>query len=847
MFTFLSNLHIDRLSFWIGFITASLFWWVAFRSLALGRVLQERIKARLAEIERQRKAGMDGILRRETLRRVQEYHLASPLFSLEEIAIPPLVLPPFQASNADGTLSPHEDLLRTTLPLTPDWPELNSHYPAPKLTLAQALSGGVSLAVTGQPGSGKTFALAHLATLVSRRDPSTGDLANRLPLFLHVSDLHYPSEPAEIEAADPADILIAASSNGSSLFLQPQIAAYLSKTLTNGQVLLILDGADELPLAYLKGLVVFLKTLLARFPGNQVVMAANPDNLDGLVSSSIRPVALCSWTNQDRQQFVEKWASLWQQAIEPSIARQMNRDPLNLPLLKNWILADRSINSPLEMTLKVWAVFAGDSHGLKGFQAIEAYLSRLVPDEKLLVKVCNLALQETLAGRITFTTSHATTILTEPETSTGSPSDASAAQEKAAAPGEPGRSVSVGQTPAQADLYRLISQGLLVERQNDALAFSHPVIMGYLASRSAIDNAILNNMMGQPLWIGKTLFLHYLATIADISSQVEALINHDTSDPLLRNTLTVARWLSDTPANVPWRAQLMRRLLAILQNDRQPPAVRARSTAAFIASNDPSLQPMFHQLLVAPSGVIRQFSALASGILQDTKSTRELSGLLADPTAEVRYAACMALVAIGTPQSVNPVLELLGAGDEELSRVAAEAFATQPETGHAILKECTTHENLLVRRASVFGLAKVNQPWALDLLKHIQIEDAQWVVRNAASHVVDMLQKPDPAVPHPLLLPHDSPWLIEYASKQGVGIIPGDPATEMLLKALDSGSIEEKMAALEYLAQKPPDKDLIYRLQQMIENETGLLGEAVAYAIWLLLACGGVLKASFER
>jgi HEAT repeat protein len=308
----------------------------------------------------------------------------------------------------------------------------------------------------------------------------------------------------------------------------------------------------------------------------------------------------------------------------------------------------------------------------------------------------------------------------------------------------------------------------------------------------------------------------------------------------------VSRWLSDAPANAPWRVQMMRRMVNALQKETIPLSIRTRIMAAFVNSNDSSLPQMFHQLLSSQSPVIRQLSALGCGAIQDIKSIRELSGLMSDPYPDVRFAAVMALVAIGSSQSIDPVLDMLIKGDEELSQVAAEAFATQPEIGFNILKESAAYDNLLVRRAAVFGLEKVDETWALDLLKHMQIEDGQWVVRNAANQALETLQKPDAAIPHPLLPPHNSPWLIEYASKQGVGIIPGNPASDLLLQALKTGTPEEKLAALDYLVERPADKELVKELSQIVFKEAGLMSEAAGYALWLLAMGGTALSVPVE-
>jgi len=46
--------------------------------------------------------------------------------------------------------------------------------------------------ITGQPGSGKTVALAYLASLAANRDPALGKLSEAVPFFYHIADLRLP-------------------------------------------------------------------------------------------------------------------------------------------------------------------------------------------------------------------------------------------------------------------------------------------------------------------------------------------------------------------------------------------------------------------------------------------------------------------------------------------------------------------------------------------------------------------------------------------------------------------------------------------------------------------------------
>ena len=154
-----------------------------------------------------------------------------------------------------------------------------------------------------------------------------------------------------------------------------------------------------------------------------------------------------------------------------------------------------------------------------------------------------------------------------------------------------------------------------------------------------------------------------------------------------------------------------------------------------------------------------------------------------------------------------------------------------------MLKEGTTLTDILLRRAVIYGLARVEEDWAIETLKTIQVEDDQWVVRNSASEVLETKSGIDPRVPHRLTAPSDTPWLIEFAGKQGVGISPGSPATEVLLAALNSDSEEVRMASLPYL-KRMPTEGVITNLYHAMYRDDPELREAVFLVLCELAASG---------
>jgi HEAT repeat protein len=331
--------------------------------------------------------------------------------------------------------------------------------------------------------------------------------------------------------------------------------------------------------------------------------------------------------------------------------------------------------------------------------------------------------------------------------------------------------------------------------------------------------------------------MRYIAACGDATGLANAMLKQDDA-PLQKSLFIAARWLRDAPRQAPWRSQVFGQLVNLLQTEGIPLTLRAQSVAAFYWSGDAGAAPLFRQFLKTKSFELLQLVALGSGAVCDHKAIEYLINILFAPSPSAQRAGCLALVAIGSPPAMESVARAMLNGEEDLRRAAAEALANDPREGHAMLKEGLTLPDILLRRAVVYGLARVHEEWANAALEHTRVEDDQWVVRNSASEVLDSRSQMDPHVPRRLTKPSETPWLIEFAGKQGVGISPGSPATEVLVAALKSDNEEVRLAALPYL-KRTPSEGVIANLYHAMYRDDPELREAV-FLVLCELASGGV-------
>ncbi|HXF84567.1 MAG TPA: HEAT repeat domain-containing protein [Anaerolineales bacterium] len=834
---------LDPLSFGLGFLIGIVFLWLLGRTRPLLAQIRENLKAQREAAQARRTSGLEDNHRRLTLRRAQGMHLAAPLFALDEILMEPRLMAP-PARIEPGIVTASDDIISQTLPYMPAWPEIGALYRAPSLSILEAISGGENLVIVGAAGTGKTVTLAHLASLAANSQVRLASGKEAVPFFYHVADLQLPYDPAR----DPLNIIINAASERAPIFDLGRLPGFIQQSFKNGNALLLVDGFDELAPSGQSEVVEWLKALMQAYPNVQIVTTGSVHQLGGLLGLGFHPLALMAWDTRQAARFIQRWGELWSQTIALEAWSQQNGtgsiDPL---LLNTWLDVEHQHLTPFELTLKVWAAYAGDSLGPRVLDAIATHVRRVAPSGTPIAALELLAMQIALTAQPIFDPRKARTWVKQydlvEDKSSESAEVATDAEEPPTLPDSQKirikKSKASEAAPTHGLLSKMVDSGLLVSHPNNKMRFLHPVLNGYLAGAAIADNNAEKALLAQPEWEGKTLALRYLAARGDaavVTPLVEYLLK-ESEPPLHRATFTVARWLRDAPKDAPWRAKVFASLLNLLQAEGLPLSLRAQAMAGFVLSGDPGAATLFRQLLNSRSFELIPLAALGSGALRDTKAIPLLEQALQAPFGSVRRAVCLALVAIGTEKSLEVVARAMLQGDEELKRAAAEALANDPTEGHAILKEAATLQDIMLRRAAVHGLARVGQPWAIEMLQHIQVEDDQWVVRNLANQYLEQMSVGDKRIPRKLTPPSETPWLIEYAGKQGMGIPRGGPATDVLLTAFKHGSLEERLAAIPYL-KRIANEGIIGAFYNSVYGDEPEIREAAFLAIEEIAANG---------
>jgi hypothetical protein len=856
------NFQSSSLPYLIGILAGIVLLWIL---LIIQKYLPNTFKSLSHRIKTTRdifSSTSDVRLRNDIYRFTQKNHLASSMFSLDEIVVEPKVLTPLIQSSFSPDTAP-SDCVSLAVPYIPDWPELSAVYNSSKMPLIDALQGNGNIILAGHSGTGKSVALAWLAGRLARNEKNLGKLADLLPIYVHATDLPFflyggdsvaentqkeiedkftdnlVQTPDQIKNIDVVESLTTAISRYASPLILNRISYHVRSAIENHKSILILDKVDELPPNQAGLIKYFLQLIINKYPDLRIIIAMSYDNFAGLPPLGFSLIGMAPWTYEDQSEFLRLWNKQWKINILPIV--KDDKKNINSFYLKNWLSISNLLLSPLEFTLKVWAAYAGDTLGADGPSSIEAYIRRVISDEiDVRTGLEQFAYQLLIETKSFSNPNNNARVLVKYKSdldNQGNKEDSEAAE-----------ILVVNQRKAIKELntsifHSLSNKGILQKYHDDLYGFIHPVIFGYLAGKAIAEYGGESEFLQQPNWGGKNLAFHYLALFGDVTSILKQYIQDD--DVLHTNHLLASRWLQIAPKNRPWRTIILRTLTSILQRERESITLAAKIMSALAFSGDAGVSIYFRQLLKSDHPNIKQIASLGCGILADKNSITDLNQLLEEDSPAINRSASLALAAIGDKKSLEILASNLLGGDELIRRYAAEALANNHTEGFQALTEGSSMDDLLVRRAVIFGLIRINQPWAQKIVENLQLEDSEWVVRNAAIQAFDELEKKKNLAPKTAADLTDMKWLINYAEKNGTRLAPGKPAEDLVKKALTNGTEDEKLFAIDYYRTNC-DRNSIELIYSTFKNSKAELRDAAYYVLWLMKTAGFRLPLTFE-
>jgi HEAT repeat protein len=764
--------HFDLISALLGFLLAWLLMGLLYRQRARLASLRDALWARAGAVRRFLVSGAEYRYRHNLGRSLQGGHLAGRIVDLEAIAVTPrLLLPTPIPEPGEGALVDPDTTY--VVPTFPDLPELAALYGVPTCSLDDALKSPASLLLIGRPGAGKSTILSLMAARLV--EEAAVESTGRTPLLAHMGDIELPQDLTAMK--DAAEPLLLAAEARMGLFGGAGAAEHLHRRLKDGECLLLLDGWDDLPSAHQAELIHWLKTFLAAYPNNRLIATGPATGYRPLLALGFTVVPVAGWTPDDFRLLVERWTTAW-----PDVVARRKRKPApgeaDPGLIAGWLSGGSRGRTPLDITLRIWTALEGDVLGPRPADWLSAYVTRLLPSPDGLRALEQAALESLGQERFGIGRDQLRDL-----------ANVAFAMSASALPMDPNDFLEAAEQRG----------GLLVKRANNRASFSHPLVADYLAVAPFATSNRPDPFLHETDPAHGPVFPLY-ASLGDATPLALARLQKP-PDMMHSDLIGLAQWLPDSPSNARWRAEVLRRLAGLMMAAEEPELLRGRALAALVGARDETVNQFFKQALESEDVVARTYAALGLGASGDPAYGTLLAARLTDRARPVQWAAALALGSIGDAAAVRALTNTMAESDEGLRRAAAEVLSTNREEGFHLLREALSANDLLTRRAAIFGLRRMGpNEEILKLLNDVHFNDTQWVVRGAAEEALNVLKAPDGRGPAAQPPPEQIGWLVAWAASRGEGVAPGDAGRYTLRRALVEGDEETQIAAALTLA-----------------------------------------------
>lgn len=748
--------HFDPLSAALGAIAAFLLLGL----VRLFRPLVARLRQGAQQAIGKATASAEQRYRQQIVAWAAEDHLLSSVAPLSEIFVPPRLIPPL----------PHPDPT-STLPV--------DRRP---ISLEAALSGHPRLALLGNVGSGRTTLLTYLAlTYAQPRVNEPPDTASRLPIYIDLRNLTWEVEEEPEEKPEkanrrppsPTDRLIHAALeriDGRSVYVAP-----LRRHLTAGTGIVLVDGWDALPDPAREQTAAWLGRLADDLPGNIWIVVAGYRGFAPLVNAGFTPICLAPWTPTQTMNLLRNVeAALSSDQESPSY----DPAPLHQALKRG--------STTLELTLFAWLLLQGETlPSTRGDILLKALELLLIPggipnEEAWLpmvtrVALGNLALTLHQEGRYEMTREEIDRAI------------------EAALPPE-------GERPQKAreQIWQALTEtgSILRPLGTETYTFAHPLWQALLTARQALTLSpeILTQHIDDPRW---EAVVDFYAGWGPMEPVIQAWLSQP-DDLWYTRLRRAAAWVAQAPTDAHWRNGVMGLLARTFLQPNIPLPIRQRLADALVHTGDPGVAYFLKQATRHALPDVRIAAVRALGHVAKEADLPAFKTALEDKDPRVQEAAVVALGTMGGQSAVHHLTLLLAQADQDLRVAAARALARCGEEGLEVLKEALKDEDLLTRRAAVYGLAEVEEPWVWERVASIAVDDPEWIVRSAAETVLEMREKRAHPVQPPLEV-SEMGWLITWAAQRGETVGHGEAAFTSLLTALREGEPEVRKAAAQAL------------------------------------------------
>lgn len=733
---------------------------------------------RLRELRERLTAGAESRYLDALKVRLAELHLAESSVAFDDIYLPPQFDPP----QPRPTLTPNLDA-------------------QPPVSLTQALSATWRLAVLGPSGSGRTALLVYLANIYGAHE--THDTLHfderRLPILFHLAEIDWEAE-RQAEEDNPAAALVSAAIVHAPGLIAANLTSLIKNKLRSKGLVLLIDGWDELTQDDRDTAHTWLASLLDHTPDHRIVIAGSPATFGPLGDLGFAGLSIGPLQPREIQTLAGRWATAAGGGTSDAamLAESLRQPPGTSPL-------------PIDIAIaaSVW-----HTRGSIPLNTLTSY------DRWIDIALGDAGVTDTLSAR---------SVLAQLAWTLFEDDRWIAARGEVAA-------LASGVTPTKSGAsIGALSDSALFVPLGQGLAFAHRRIAAYLAATYARDTGqtmALAARLVDPAWEDVAYFF---AGLGDAAPLVNTALS--VPDDLFRTTLTrLGRWASVAPLDAAWRSRVMGELVRVMMSPDTPGPLREQVMHAVVSTRDKGLPYLCKQMIGRPEPHFRELGLRSMGLMRREADAPFVNNSISDPDPNVRAAALRALGDIGGQAAVDALAQALLETDDADRRIAAESLALCGKGGWDLLKEGAGLPDdqgadvVRVRRAAAFGLARVDQAWARELLEKVAHADPQWAVRSSATEALESIHTDGGEIDLTPLDVDNLGWLVQWAASNGQPIGLGKSAQQALLRALEDPDPKIRLAAINTYAYLG-EADVIPMLRSHLKDETPFVREAVYHAL----------------
>ena len=352
-----------------------------------------------------------------------------------------------------------------------------------------ALSGSSRLLVRGEAGSGKSTLVNWLAVTAAR-----GHFANELESWNGVLPLPIRLRRFTGQSLPAVDTLLGAEV-GSLLGSPPE--GWVRRQLLNENVLLLVDGVDEISAEHRPAVRSWLADLLTVYQRARVVVTSRPSSVDQdwLMAEGFKSVQINPMNMAEIAVFITRWHKAAEQSkqiecdnlevIERRLVTQLEARPhlralAGTPLLCA-VLCALNVQRAVQLPQNRMELYRAALDMLLGLRDEERGVHGQITSSQRVILLRDLAWRLTLAGRVDLEKEQAVRYVARK------------------LPAVLGQSVSA--LRAMTDL--LERSGVLREPVEGRVDFIHRTFQEYLAAQEAVDDDQIDTLLGhalQPEW-----------------------------------------------------------------------------------------------------------------------------------------------------------------------------------------------------------------------------------------------------------------------------------------------------------------------------------------------------------